>query len=315
MNIESKIYVAGHRGMVGSAVVRALQEKGYKKIVTRTRSELDLTNQSAVRAFYEAESIDYAVIAAAKVGGIHANSTYPAEFIYENLAIAQNTIHEAHTAGVKRLLFLGSTCIYPKLAEQPILESSLLTSPLEPTNEAYAIAKIAGLKLCQFYRQQYGVLFHSAMPTNLYGKGDNYHPENSHVLPALIRRFHEAKEQALPEVTVWGSGKPLREFLHSDDVAEGIIHLLKLEDPPDWVNLGSGVEISIGELAKLVAKTVGYEGNLSFDTSKPDGTPRKMTDISLIKDTGWKPKISLEDGVASAYQDFLIENQEGSLRV
>ncbi len=315
MNIESKIYVAGHRGMVGSAVVRALQEKGYKNIVTRNRSELDLTDQSAVRAFYKAESTDYAVIAAAKVGGIHANSTYPAEFIYENLAIAQNTIHEAYTAGVKRLLFLGSTCIYPKLAEQPILESSLLTSPLEPTNEAYAIAKIAGLKLCQFYRQQYGVLFHSAMPTNLYGKGDNYHPKNSHVLPALIRRFHEAKEKALPEVMVWGSGKPLREFLHSDDVAEGILHLLKLENPPDWVNLGSGVEISIGDLAQLVAKTVGYKGTLAFDTSKPDGTPRKLTDISLIKNAGWKPKISLEDGVAMAYQDFLIENTEGSLRV
>ena len=269
MNIESKIYVAGHRGMVGSSVVRALLEEGYQNIVTQTRSDLDLTDQSSVRAFYEAESVDYAVIAAAKVGGIHANSTYPAEFIYENLAIAQNTIHEAYRAGVKRLLFLGSTCIYPKLAEQPILESSLLTSPLEPTNEAYAIAKIAGLKLCQFYREQYGVLFHSAMPTNLYGKGDNYHPENSHVLPALIRRFHEAKEQALPEVKVWGSGKPLREFLHSDDVAEGILHLLKLENPPDWVNLGSGVEISIGDLAQLVAKTVGYKGTLAFDTSKP----------------------------------------------
>jgi GDP-L-fucose synthase len=274
MNIESKIYVAGHRGMVGSSVVRALLEEGYQNIVTQTRSDLDLTDQSSVRAFYEAESVDYAVIAAAKVGGIHANSTYPAEFIYENLAIAQNTIHEAYRAGVKRLLFLGSTCIYPKLAEQPILESSLLTSPLEPTNEAYAIAKIAGLKLCQFYREQYGVLFHSAMPTNLYGKGDNYHPENSHVLPALIRRFHEAKEQALPEVKVWGSGKPLREFLHSDDVAEGILHLLKLENPPDWVNLGSGVEISIGDLAQLVAKTVGYKGTLAFDTSKPDGTQR-----------------------------------------
>lgn len=315
MDIESKIYVAGHRGMVGSAVVRALCEKGHKDIVTRTRGELDLTDQSAVRAFYEAEKIDYAVIAAAKVGGIHANSTYPAEFIYENLSIAQNTIHEAYSTGVKRLLFLGSTCIYPKLAEQPILESSLLTSPLEPTNEAYAIAKIAGLKLCQFYRQQYGSLFHSAMPTNLYGKGDNYHPENSHVLPALIRRFHEAKEQALPEVMVWGSGKPLREFLHSDDVAEGILHLLGLENPPDWVNLGSGVEISIGDLAKLVAKTVGYKGALAFDATKPDGTPRKMTDISLIKSTGWQPKIALEEGVAMAYQDFLVENNEGSLRV
>ena len=308
------VFIAGHKGMVGSALLRLL-EKQKVELILKNKKELNLLNQQDVNNFFKKEKIDQVYIAAARVGGIHANNEYPAEFIYENLAISQNTIHEAHTAGVKRLLFLGSTCIYPKLAEQPILESSLLTSPLEPTNEAYAIAKIAGLKLCQFYRQQYGVLFHSAMPTNLYGKGDNYHPENSHVLPALIRRFHEAKEQALPKVTVWGSGKPLREFLHSDDVAEGIIHLLKLEGPPDWVNLGSGVEISIGELAKLVAKTVGYEGNLSFDTSKPDGTPRKMTDISLIKDTGWKPKISLEEGVASAYQDFLIENQEGSLRV
>ena len=315
MNAQSNIFIAGHRGMVGSAVIRALESAGFHNIITRTRAELDLTDQAAVRAFYKDNSIDYAVIAAAKVGGIHANNTFPAEFIYENLSIAQNTIHEAYSAGVKRLLFLGSTCIYPKFAEQPIAESSLLTDSLEPTNEAYAIAKIAGLKLCQFYRQQYGCLFHSAMPTNLYGRGDNYHPENSHVMPALIRRFHEAKENDSPEVVVWGTGTPLREFLHSDDAAAGILHLLQLEEPPNWVNLGSGVEISIGDLARLVAKTVGYKGALIFDKSKPDGTPRKVTDIQLIRDTGWKPKISLEDGVASAYSDFLSENAEGSLRI
>jgi len=248
------------------------------------------------------------------VGGIHANDTYPAEFMFENLAIAQNTIDEAWRAGVGRLLFLGSTCIYPKFAEQPIKEDSLLTAPLEPTNEAYAIAKIAGLKLCQFYRRQYGVSYHSAMPTNLYGPGDNYHPKNSHVLPALIRRFHEAKESGAPEVVVWGTGKPLREFLHAEDAAAGILHLLELEDPPDWVNLGCGSDISIGDLARLVKKVTGYAGKLGFDTSKPDGTPRKLTDISRIKSTGWEPKIPIEKGVALAYESFLREKAEGRLR-
>lgn len=311
---REKIYIAGHRGMVGGAVVRALQADGYDSIVTRTRAELDLINQSAVEAFFEAERPDVAVIAAARVGGIHANNTYPAEFMYENLAIAQNTIHAAYKAGVKRLLFLGSTCIYPKLAEQPIQEESLLTSSLEPTNEAYAIAKIAGLKMCEFYRRQYGVCYHSAMPTNLYGQGDNYHPQNSHVLPALIRRFHEAKLSQAAEVAIWGTGTPLREFLHADDAAAGILHLLQLETPPDWVNLGCGTDISIGDLAKLVMKTVGYEGELTFDTSKPDGTPRKLTDISKIKATGWAPSIAIEQGVGMAYQSFLTEQAAGTLR-
>ncbi|HBR95670.1 MAG TPA: GDP-fucose synthetase, partial [Opitutae bacterium] len=241
-------------------------------------------------------------------------NTYPAEFMYENLAIAQNAIHAAYQAGVKRLLFLGSTCIYPKLAEQPIREESLLTAALEPTNEAYAIAKIAGLKMCEFYRRQYGVCYHSAMPTNLYGQGDNYHPQNSHVLPALIRRFHEAKLNEAPEVAIWGTGTPLREFLHADDAAAGILHLLQLENPPDWVNLGCGTDISIGDLARLVMQVVGYQGELRFDTSKPDGTPRKLTDISKIKATGWSPKIDIEQGVAMAYQSFLAEQSDGTMR-
>jgi GDP-L-fucose synthase len=271
-------------------------------------------DQAAVNAFFEAERPDVAVIAAARVGGIHANSTYPAEFMFENLAIAQNTIHAAYRSGVKRLLFLGSTCIYPKMAPQPIEEASLLTLPLEPTNEAYAIAKIAGLKMCEFYRRQYGVCYHSAMPTNLYGPGDNYHPQNSHVLPALIRRFDEAKQNNAPEVAIWGTGTPLREFLHANDAAAGILHLLQLENPPDWVNLGCGEDISIGDLARLVMNTVGYEGKLTFDTSKPDGTPRKLTDISRIKATGWAPKIDIEQGVAMAYRSFLQEQADGTLR-
>ncbi len=314
MNTQSKIYVAGHQGMVGSAIIRALKSAGYANIVTRTRAELDLTSQADVRAFYESEKPDVAIIAAARVGGIHANHTYPAEFLYENLAIAQNTIHQAYRSKVGRLLFLGSTCIYPKFAEQPIKESSLLTASLEPTNEAYAIAKIAGLKLCQFYRQQYGVSFHSAMPTNLYGPGDNYHPENSHVLPALIRRFHEARQSGAPEVVIWGTGKPLREFLHADDAAAGILHLLRLQNPPDWVNLGSGQEISIGDLAGLIKQVVGYRGEISLDPSKPDGTPRKLTDTSLLQSTGWSPSLTIESGLALTYASFLAELAEGRLR-
>ena len=300
--------------MVGSAVVRALRAKGFDNIIVRTRSELDLMNQAAVREFYAAEKLDVAIIAAARVGGIHANNTYPAEFMMENLAIAQNTIAEAYNQGVQRLLFLGSTCIYPKFAQQPIKEESLLTGPLEATNEAYAIAKIAGLKLCEFYRRQYGVCYHSAMPTNLYGRGDNYHPQNSHVLPALIRRFHEAKLKQAPEVAIWGTGTPLREFLHADDAAAGILHLLKLDNPPEWVNLGCGTDISIGDLARLVKDAVGYEGKITFDTSKPDGTPRKLTDISKIKATGWAPQIPIEQGVPMAYQSFLDEQAAGTLR-
>jgi GDP-L-fucose synthase len=314
MHKDAKIYVAGHRGMVGSAVVRLLGGRGFDNLILRTSGELDLTDQSEVRAFFESEKPDYAVIAAARVGGIHANHTYPAEFMFENLAIAQNSIDAAYRAGVGRLLFLGSTCIYPKFAAQPMKEEELLTSELEPTNEAYAIAKIAGLKMCQFYRRQYGVCYHSAMPTNLYGPGDNYHPENSHVLPALIRRFHEAKQNQAPEVTIWGTGTPRREFLHADDAAAGIVHLLQLEDPPDWVNLGCGEDISIGELAALVSRTVGFEGKLTFDTSKPDGTPRKLTDISKIRASGWTPDIPIEDGVPLAYRSFLAEMAEGRLR-
>jgi GDP-L-fucose synthase len=303
--IDKKIFVAGHRGMVGGAVVRRLQALGVAQIVTADRRAVDLRRQTDVEAFFAAQRPDWVVFAAAKVGGIHANHTYPAQFIYDNLAMATHCIEAAYRAGVQRFLFLGSTCIYPRMAPQPIQESALLTSPLEETNEAYALAKIAGLKLCQFYRQQYGVLFHSAMPTNLYGPGDNYHPQDSHVLPALIRRFHEAKVQNLPQVTVWGSGRPRREFLHVDDLAAAIVHLLQLEIPPDWVNVGTGIDIAIADLARLVAQVVGYAGEIMFDTSKPDGTPVKRTDISLIRGTGWEPRIDFEAGLRSTYADFL----------
>ncbi|MDA8736164.1 GDP-L-fucose synthase [Opitutales bacterium] len=309
-----KLLIFGARGMVGSALVRAANQRGYTDILAPSSQDLDLLNQAATYAYLQEHRPDAVIVAAAKVGGIHANSTYPAEFMLQNLAIAQNTIDGAYKAGVQRLIFLGSTCIYPKFAEQPIKEESLLTSALEPTNEAYAIAKIAGLKMCEYYRRQYGVCYHSAMPTNLYGQGDNYHPQNSHVLPALIRRFHEAKANHTAEVAIWGTGTPLREFLHADDAADGILHLLELENPPEWVNLGCGTDISIGDLARLVRDAVGYEGELTFDTSKPDGTPRKLTDISKIKETGWAPKIPIEQGVAMAYQSFLDEQAAGTLR-
>ena len=300
--------------MVGSALVRAADHLGYSGVLQPSSRDLDLTSQAATHDYLTEHRPDEVIVAAAMVGGIHANSTYPADFMYKNLMIATNAIEGSYQAGVRRLIFLGSTCIYPKFAEQPIKEESLLTSALEATNEAYAIAKISGLKMCEFYRRQYGVCYHSAMPTNLYGQGDNYHPQNSHVLPALIRRFYEAKRDGLPEVAIWGTGKPLREFLHADDAAAGILHLLQLESPPDWVNLGCGIDISIGDLARLVMKTIGYEGELTFDASKPDGTPRKLTDISKITATGWAPRIAIEEGVSMAYQSFLNEQAAGTLR-
>lgn len=300
--------------MVGSALVRAADHLGYSGVLQPSSRDLDLTSQAATYAYLAEHRPDEVIVAAAMVGGIHANSTYPADFMYKNLMIATNAIEGSYQAGVRRLIFLGSTCIYPKFAEQPIKEESLLTSALETSNEAYAIAKISGLKMCEFYRRQYGVCYHSAMPTNLYGQGDNYHLQNSHVLPALIRRFHEAKRDSLPALAIWGTGTPLREFLHADDAAAGILHLLQLESPPDWVNLGCGIDISIGDLARLVMKTVGYEGELTFDASKPDGTPRKLTDISKITATGWAPRIAIEEGVSMAYQSFLDEQAAGTLR-
>ena len=300
--------------MVGSALVRAADHLGYSGVLQPSSRDLDLTSQAATYAYLAEHRPDEVIVAAAMVGGIHANSTYPADFMYKNLMIATNAIEGSYQAGVRRLIFLGSTCIYPKFAEQPIKEESLLTSALETSNEAYAIAKISGLKMCEFYRRQYGVCYHSAMPTNLYGQGDNYHLQNSHVLPALIRRFHEAKRDSLPAVVIWGTGTPLREFLHADDAAAGILHLLQLESPPDWVNLGCGIDISIGDLARLVMKTIGYEGELTFDASKPDGTPRKLTDISKITATGWAPRIAIEEGVSMAYQSFLDEQAAGTLR-
>lgn len=300
--------------MVGSAMVRLLLAKGYKNLITASRSELDLTCTADVGRFLEREKPDVVVVAAAKVGGIHANSTYPAEFLYQNLALELNLIDGAFRQGVSRLIFLGSTCIYPREAPQPIPEDSLLTSPLEPTNEAYAIAKIAGLKLCSYYRSQYGVMFHSAMPTNLYGPGDNYHPENSHVLPALIRRFHEAKMNGASTVTLWGTGTPRREFLHVDDLADALLHLLEIENPPDWVNVGTGVDLPIRELAEKVATVVGFEGEVLNDLTKPDGTPRKVTDTTLIRSTGWSPRISLDDGLRSTYSEFLRKYDQAALR-
>ena len=301
--------------MVGSALGRAAGKKEGVEVLTAARTELDLLDQAACHAWLQKNQPDQVIIAAAKVGGIHANSTYPAEFIYENLAIATNLIEGSRQAGVERVLFLGSSCIYPKMAPQPMPEDCLLTSPLEPTNEAYAIAKIAGLKMCQHYRAQYGLKYHSAMPTNLYGPGDNYHPENSHVIPALIRRFHEARERGDSEVQIWGTGTPRREFLHVDDLAAACFHLLDQEDPPDWVNLGVGEDIAILDLAKLVAKTVGFQGSIATDPSKPDGSPRKLLNVDLLKGSGWAPKIGLADGLAGAYRDFLAMVKKGTARL
>ncbi len=305
MDKASKIYIAGHRGMVGSAIYRKLQAEGFTNIVTKTSAELDLRDSNKVADFFASEKPEYVFLAAAKVGGIIANNTYRAEFLYENLQIQNNIIHSSYLNEVKKLMFLGSSCIYPKLAPQPLKEEYLLTGPLEQTNEPYAIAKIAGIKMCDAYRDQYGCNYISVMPTNLYGYNDNYHPQNSHVLPALIRRFHEAKEQNAPDVTIWGTGEPKREFLFADDLAEACFYLMQNYDEAGLINIGTGEDITIKDLAFLVKKIIGYSGDIKFDTSKPDGTPRKLMDVSKLHSKGWKHTIELEDGIKLAYQDFL----------
>jgi GDP-L-fucose synthase len=318
LDLNQKIYVAGHRGMVGAAIVRELTKKGYQNIVTRTHAELDLTNQMAVQSFFEQERPDQVYLAAAKVGGIHANNTFPAEFIYQNLMIEANVIHQAFTHGVKKLLFLGSSCIYPKLAPQPMSEDALLTGKLEPTNEPYAIAKIAGIKLCESYNRQYGqshgIDYRSVMPANLYGPGDSYHPENSHVIPALIRRFHEAKISNSPEVVIWGTGTPRREFLYVDDMASASVFVMELDkDTYDQhtqpmqshINVGSGSDITILELAKVIAKVINYGGAIAFDTNRHDGASRKWINSSALNSLGWQPKFMLTEGLPEAYQAFL----------
>lgn len=316
--MKKRVFVAGHQGMVGSAIVRALEKAGDAEIITRTRSELDLLDQAAVFRFFNQHAVDEVYLAAAKVGGIWANNTYPAEFIYQNLIIEANIIHGAFEAGVRKLLFLGSSCIYPKLAEQPIAESSLLQGALEPTNEPYAIAKIAGIKLCESYNRQYGTDYRSVMPTNLYGINDNFHPENSHVVPALLRRFHEAKMQDLPSVTVWGSGSPMREFLYVDDMAGACLHVMNLPKEvygehvlpmSSHINVGTGKDCTIRELANTIARAVGYQGDILWDTSKPDGTPRKLLDVGLLKRLGWQYSVELDEGIERTYQWFL-QNQE-----
>ncbi len=320
MSQYPRIYVAGHRGMVGSAIVRVLRQQAGVDVVTRTRQELDLTNQAAVRAFFAAEKPDQVYMAAAKVGGIHANNTYPAEFIYENLMVQANVVDAAFHNGVKKLLFLGSSCIYPRMAAQPMPESALLSGPLEPTNEPYAIAKIAGIKLCESYNRQYGAShgldYRSVMPTNLYGPGDNYHPENSHVIPALIRRFHEAKLGNAPRVTIWGSGSPRREFLYVDDMAAASVFVMNLpkatldahtQPMQSHINVGFGSDITIKELALAVGQTVGYQGVIDFDTSKPDGSPRKLMDSGRLNALGWHAQVGLDAGLAAAYQDFIAQ--------
>jgi GDP-L-fucose synthase len=314
-----RVFVAGHNGMVGSAIVRQLETRGDVVLVLRSRSELDLLDQHAVIAFFAAENIDEVYLGAAKVGGIVANNTYPAEFIHQNLMIQCNIIHGAHLAGVQDLLFLGSSCIYPKLAEQPMKETALLTATLEPTNEPYAIAKIAGIKLCESYNRQYGRNYRSVMPTNLYGPRDNFHPENSHVIPALLRRFHEAKLAGLAEVVAWGSGNPMREFLHVDDMAAASIYVMELDqstyadntqDMLSHINVGAGVDCTIRELVETVAKVVGFEGSIAFDATKPDGAPRKLMDVSRLKDLGWQYSIDLEQGLADSYQWFLANQDD-----
>ena len=313
MEQQAKIYVAGHRGMVGSAIVRELTRLGYQNIITRSSAELDLRSQVAVEAFYREEKPDYVFVAAAKVGGILANNTYRAEFLYDNLSIQNNLIHNAYVFGVKKLLFLGSSCIYPKLAPQPMKEEYLLSGYLEPTNEPYAIAKITGIKMCEAYRDQYGCNFISAMPTNMYGLNDNYHPENSHVLPALIRKFHEAKESGAPEVVVWGDGSPMREFLYADDLANALVYLMLNYNEKEFVNVGYGSDITIGDLAKTVANIVGFTGNIVFDSSKPNGTPKKLMDSGRLFATGWKPKTDLQEGIEMAYADFLAKHSNKNM--
>ena len=309
MDVRGKIFVAGHRGLVGAAVVRRLEREGADNLILRTRAELDLTDQDAVDTFFAVERPDYVFLCAARVGGIHANDTYPAEFIRDNLAIQTNVIHSAWLHGTRKLLFLGSSCIYPKLAQQPLHEDALLTGPLEPTNEAYAIAKIAGLKMCQAYRKQYGFDAIVAMPTNLYGPGDNYHPQNSHVVPALLNRFHEAKQADAPEVVVWGTGTPLRELLFADDLADALVLLMDRYSSGDMVNVGSGDEVSIADLARLVADVVGYTGTLRFDPTKPDGTPRKLLDSSRLASLGWRRVTPMREGLALAYADWRADTQ------
>ena len=312
--MQSKIYVAGHRGMVGSAIVRALKSQGQTNFVVRTHAELDLTDQQAVRHFFETEKPDQVYLASAKVGGIHANNTYPAEFIYQNLMVQANVIDAAFRNGVQKLLFLGSSCIYPRLAPQPMSEDALLTGTLEPTNEPYAIAKIAGIKLCESYNRQYAVDYRSVMPTNLYGPGDNYHQENSHVIPGLIRRFHEAKISCAPNVTIWGTGSPRREFLYVDDMASASVYVMQLpkakyeqytQPMQSHINVGSGSDVTIAELAQAIAQTVGYTGQIEFDATKPDGSPRKWMDSKRLNDLGWQAQVSLLEGLKLAYQDFV----------
>lgn len=319
---RKRIYVAGHRGLVGSAIVRSLKRRGYANIVTRTHAELDLTDQAQVRTFFASEKIDEVYLAAARVGGIHANNTYPAEFIYQNLAVQANVIHEAWRSGVKRLLFLGSSCIYPRIAEQPIKEEYLMGGMLEPTNEPYAIAKIAGIKMCESYNRQYETDFRSVMPTNLYGPGDNYHPENSHVIPALLRRFHEAKVNGIDKVVIWGTGKPRREFLYVDDMADACVHVMNLdhsiykantEPQLSHINVGAGKDVTIAELAELIGRVVGYEGKIEFDASKPDGTPRKLMDSSKLRSLGWSPKIQLLEGMIETYAQFEAASSYGTV--
>jgi GDP-L-fucose synthase len=308
MEKNSKIYVAGHRGLVGSAIVRKLEKEGYQNLILRTSSQVDLRDQQAVRDFFEKEKPEYVFMAAAKVGGINANNTHPAEFLYDNLCIQNNVIHQSYKNQVKKLLFLGSSCIYPKNAPQPIKEEYLLSGYLEPTNDAYAIAKIAGIKMCQSYHKQYGSNFISAMPTNLYGPGDNYDLKNSHVLPALLRKFHEAKEKGEANVTIWGTGKPRREFLHSDDLAEACLFLMEHYNDPAIINIGVGKDISIGEMAQMIKKISGYNGELIFDTSMPDGTFQKLLDVSKLNALGWQAKIGFEEGLKKTYEEYQLAN-------